>query len=83
MKSIKIVKKHKRNRVNNMKKYANENYNNNLETIISCKDNGNKTVWQVMGWFMGKTNNSTISPPLRLSDNNYIMLLQIRRKLNV
>ena len=24
-----------------------------------------------MGWFMGKTNNSTIIPPLQLSDNNY------------
>ena len=56
-----------------MKKYAKENYNNNLETIISSKDNGNKTFWQVMGRFMGsKTNNSTIIPPLRLSDNNYV-----------
>ena len=54
-----------------MKKYAKENYNNNLETIISSKDNGNKTFWHVMGRFMGKTNNSTIIPPLRLSDNNY------------
>ena len=50
-----------------MKKYAKENYYNNLETIISSKDNGNKTFWQVMGRFMGKTNNSTIIPPLRLS----------------
>ena len=54
-----------------MKKYAKENYYNNLETIISSKDNGNKTFWQVMGRFIGKTNNSTIIPPLRLSDNNY------------
>ena len=67
----KIRYKTRRNRVNNMKKYAKENYNNNLETIVSSKNNGNKTFWQVMGRFMGKTNNSTIIPPLRLSDNNY------------
>ena len=54
-----------------MKKYAKENYNNNRETIISSKDNVDKTFWQVMGRFIGKTNNSTIFPPLRLSDNNY------------
>ena len=67
----KIRHKTQRNHVNNMKKYAKENYNNNLETIISNKDNGNKTFWQVMGRFMCKTNNSIIIPPLRLSDNNY------------
>ena len=44
----KIRYKTQRNRVNNMKKYAKDNYNNNLETIISSKDNGNKTFWQVM-----------------------------------
>ena len=54
-----------------MKKYTQENYNDNLETFISSKDNGNKTFWQVMGRSMGKTNNSTKIPPLRLSDNNY------------
>ena len=78
----KIRFKTQRNCVNNMKTYAKENYNNDLETIISSKDNGNKIFWQVIGWFMGKTNNSTIIPPLRLSEY-IIMLLQIRRKLNV
>ena len=64
-----------------MKKYAKENYNNNLETIISSKDNGNKTFWQVMGRFMGKP---IIWPLFHLYDYQIIiMLLQIRRKLNV
>ena len=65
MKSIKFVIKHKEIVLTTWKKYAKENYNNNLETIISSKDNGNKTFWQVhlMGRFMGKTNNSTIIPP--------------------
>ena len=44
----KIRYKTQRNHVNNMKKYGKENYNNNLETIISSKDKGNKTFWQVM-----------------------------------
>lgn len=54
-----------------MKKYAKENYNNNLEDIISDKENGNKSFWQIMGRFMGNNNNLNTIPPLKISDNTY------------
>ena len=45
-----------KNKVNNMKKYAKENYINNIDNIISNNDTGNssKTFWQIMGRFIGK-----------------------------
>ena len=57
--------KRQRNKVNNMKKYAKENYVNNIDNIISNRDTGNssKTFWQIMGRFVGKNNASTNNSP--------------------
>ena len=48
--------KRQRNKVNNMKKYAKENYTNNIDNIISNHDTGSssKTFWQIMGRFLHK-----------------------------
>ena len=54
-----------------MKKYAKDNYNNNLEDTILNTERGNKTFWQVMGRFMEKSNKDTVIPPLITSDGNY------------
>ena len=62
--------KNQRNHVNNMKKHAKDNYNNNLEDTILNTERGNKTFWQVMGRFMGKSED-TVIPPLITSDGNY------------
>ena len=55
--------KRQRNKVNNMKKYAKENYINNIDNIISNHDTGSssKTFWQIMGRFMAK---KTIHPQI-------------------
>ena len=50
-----------------MKKYAKENYVNNIDNIISNHETGSssKTFWQIMGRFVGKKNKtSTTIPPL-------------------
>ena len=62
-----------KNKVNNMKKYAKENYINNIDNIISNYDTGNssKTFWQIMGRFIGKNNTSTKIPPLHIGDNEF------------
>ena len=44
--------KNQRNHVNNMKKYAKDNYSNNIEDTISNTEWRNKTFWQIMGRFM-------------------------------
>ena len=56
-----------------MKKYAKENYINNISETISNYENGNsnKTFWQIMGRFMGKSCCSTKIPPLRTDNNEY------------
>ncbi|MEW8548488.1 MAG: reverse transcriptase family protein [Candidatus Thiodiazotropha sp.] len=63
--------KKQRNHVNNMKKYAKENFDNNLEDIVLNAEYGNKTFWQLMGRFMGKNNTCSIIPPLKKTDENY------------
>ena len=63
--------KQQRNKVNNMKKFAKDNYNNNIEDMISNTERGSKTFWQVMGRFMGKGNSDSVIPPLKMSDGNY------------
>ena len=56
-----------------MKKYAKENYINNIDNIISNHDTGSssKTFWQIMGRFMGKNNTSTNISPLHIGDNKF------------
>ena len=55
-----------------MKKYAKDNYNNNLEDTILNTERDNKTFWQIMGRFMKKkSNKDTVIPPLLTSDGNY------------
>lgn len=63
--------KMQRNHVNNMKRYAKENYNNNLEEMISNTQRGNKTFWQIMGRFMDKSKKDTVIPPLQMSGGAY------------
>ena len=46
--------KKQRNHVNNIKKFANENYNNNIEEILTNPEFGNKTFWHILGRYMGK-----------------------------
>ena len=60
-----LLYKRQRNKVNNMKKYAKENYIHNISETISNYENGNsnKTFWQIMGRFMGKSCCSTKIPP--------------------
>ena len=57
--------KKQRNHVNNVKKYAKENYNNNFEDIVLNAEYGNKTFWQLMGRFMGENNTCSVIPPLK------------------
>ena len=56
-----------------MKKYAKENYINNIDNIISNHDTGisSKTFWQIIGRLMGKDNTSTNIPPLHIGDNKF------------
>ena len=54
-----------------MKKYAKDNYNNNLEDTNLNTERGNKTFWQVIGRFMDKSNKDTVIPPLITSNGNY------------
>ena len=56
-----------------MKKYAKENYINNISETISNYENGNsnKTFWQIMVRFMGKSCCSTKIPLLRTDNNEY------------
>ena len=56
-----------------MKKYAKENYINNIDNIISNHDtdSSSKTFWQTMGRFMGKNNTSTNIPSLHTGDNKF------------
>ena len=56
-----------------MKKYAKENYVNNIDNIISNHDTGSssKTFWQIIGRFGGKNNSSTNIPPLHTGDNKF------------
>ena len=63
--------KQQRSKVNNMKKFAKDNYNNNIEDKISNTKRGSKTFSQVMGRFMGKGNSDSAIPPLKMSDGNY------------
>ena len=65
--------KRQRNRVNNMLKYAKDNYINKKDDILFNQEtrNSNKTFWQVMGRFMGKKGTSVIIPPLQNNDGSY------------
>ena len=63
--------KTQRNKVNNMKKFAKDNYNNNVEDTISNTERGSKTFWQFMGRFMGKSNSDTVIPPLKTQNGDY------------
>ena len=63
--------KTQRNKVNNMKKFAKYNYNNNVEDTISNTERGSKTFWQIMGRFMGKYNSDTVIPPLKMHNGDY------------
>ena len=65
------LQKQQRNKVNNMKKFAKDNYNNNIEDMISNTDRGSKTFWQVMGRFMRKGTSDSVIPPLKMPDDNY------------
>ena len=62
--------KKQRNRVNNMKKYAKENFMNNFEDSLNNPDS-NKTFWQIMGRFMGKQSQTNTIPPLCKSNDSY------------
>ena len=63
--------KQQRNKVNNMIKYAKENFIHKIDDILGNSEIGNssKTFWQVMGRFMGKTGTSINIPPLHKQDN--------------
>ena len=65
--------KRQRNRVNNMLKYAKDNFINKIDDILFNQEtrNSNKTFWQVMGRFMGKKGTSIIIPPLQNNDGSY------------
>ena len=54
-----------------MKKFAKDNYNNNVEDTISNTERGSKTFWQIMGRFMGKSNSYTVIPPLKMHNGDY------------
>ena len=69
--SDKLLFKRQRNKVNNMKTYAKENYISNISDTISNHDSNSKSFWQLMGRFMGKKCNSVIIPPLRSDNTNY------------
>ena len=60
-----------RNKVNNMIKYAKENFIHKIDDILGNPEIGNssRTFWQVMGRFMGKTATSINIPPLHKQDN--------------
>ena len=68
----KLIFKKQRNRVNNMKKYAKENYINNFEDTILSSENSTKTFWKIMGQFVGKQAITNPIPPLYTSNNNYV-----------
>ena len=65
--------KRQRNKVNNMKTFAEENCINNIDNIISNHDtsSSSKTFWRIMGRFMGKSNTSTNIPHLHIGDNKF------------
>ena len=54
-----------------MKKFAKDNYNNNVENTISNTERGSKTFWQIMGRFMGKDYSDTVIPPLKMHNGDY------------
>ena len=56
-----------------MKKYAQENYFNNLDTLIGNQDSryANKNFLQVIGRFMGKKSKLGKIPPLNKGNNSY------------
>ena len=54
-----------------MKKFAKDNYNNNVEDTISNTERGSKTFWQIMGRFMGKDNSDTVIPPIKTQNGDY------------
>lgn len=61
--------KKQRNKVNNMKKYAKENYMNNYEDMILNKNCGSKTFWQLMGRLVDKQPKTSTLPPLQNSND--------------
>ena len=63
--------KHQRNHVNNLKKYARENYMNTLDDLITNTNTGSKAFWQIMGRFMDKNTKSFTIPPLNISGDNF------------
>ena len=73
--SDKLLFKRQRNKVNNMKTYAKENYISNISDTISNHDSNSKSFWQLMGRFMGGGGecNSFIIPPLRSDNTNCIL----------
>lgn len=68
-----MLYKKQRNKVNNMKKYAKDNYMNNLSDIVLHLDSGNtsRSFWQLMGRFMGKSGSSICIPPLHVDDSSF------------
>ena len=69
--SDKLLFNRKRNKVNNMKTDAKENYISNISDTISNHDSNSKSFWQLMGRLMRKTSNSVIIPPLCSDNTNY------------
>ena len=70
-KSDHVSFKQQRNKVNNVIKYAKENFIHKIDDILGNPEieSSSKTFWQVMGRFMRKTGTSIYIPPLHKQDN--------------
>ena len=66
---IKLYKK-QRNKVNNMKKIAKENFENNLDYILLENSSNPKTYWKTMKMLIKSNKGSNCIPPLRNSIND-------------
>ena len=60
--------KHQRNHVNNLKKYARENYTNTLDDLITNTNTGSKAFWL---WVDLWTKTQLTIPPLNISGDNF------------
>ena len=70
---IKLYKKKKRNKVNNMKKIAKENFENNLDYILLENASNPKTYWKIMKMLIKSKKGSNCIPPLKnsIDDENF------------
>ena len=68
-KDIKLYKK-QRNKVNNMKKIAKENFENNLDHILLENSSNPKTYWKIMKMLIKSNKGNNCIPPLRNSIND-------------